>query len=141
MCSPFRAHIFPESQKMRDFRGPRRGGDPENHQIHKNTQIKTTINKAMFLGKKDTHKFQSQSPATFGKHTTPAAAAPNHKGFTKSNSLCFFPNQACLKGFLLSLTRNAFSLLGRAIPPGPGSRFPRDGADGSPSPWIQIPPK
>ena len=29
----------------------------------------------------------------------------------------FFPNQACLKGFLLSLIRNAFMWCGRAVPP------------------------
>ena len=35
-----------------------------------------------------------------------------------------FPNQACLKGFLLSLIRNAFTLLARAVPPTAAGRFP-----------------
>jgi hypothetical protein len=37
----------------------------------------------------------------------------------------FFPNQACLKGFLLSLIRNAFMWGGRAVPPTHAGRFPQ----------------
>ena len=45
-----------------------------------------------------------------------------------------FPNQACLKGFLLSLIRNAFRLCGPAVPPKPAGRFPQPLDPGSPSP-------
>ena len=43
-----------------------------------------------------------------------------------------FHNQACLKGFLLSLVRNAFVCHSSAVPP----TCPA----GSPSPWTRVPP-
>ena len=41
--------------------------------------------------------------------------------------LGFFPNQACLKGFLLFLIRNAFMYPGRAVPPPPAGGSPVTG--------------
>jgi len=46
----------------------------------------------------------------------------------------FFPNQACLKGFLLSLIRNAFVLAGPSGSPTSAGRFPQRGPAGSPGP-------
>ena len=52
-----------------------------------------------------------------------------------------FPNQACLKGFLLSLIRNAFRSPGRAVPPHGQPVPPAPGAPVPPVPGLQFPSK
>ena len=47
----------------------------------------------------------------------------------------FFPNQACLKGFSLSLIRNSLLSPGRAVPPSPGNLGAVPPSPGSLFPW------
>ena len=49
----------------------------------------------------------------------------------KNIVVIIFPNQACLKGFLLSLIRNAFRLIGPAVPPTRRQAVP-------PAPGVQF---